>query len=443
MGLPVQSCLGCLTLLRMKQITIFLYFFLSLAYPALSQEVDPSNDERGGKVLSVFNVVTFPNSACGASNGYNGTCYTSSECSSLGGTASGTCASSFGVCCVFSISCGGSSSANNSYAIISSYSTSTDSDPCTYTFCPTSTDVCKLRIDFDTMVLTAPSGVSSTPAAADSITVGDCTVDSLTVSNPGGSTPPTICGYNTGQHMFVPASVACNQINIDIDTGTTSTTRKWQTKVTQYECGNLMAPEQDCLQYHTASSGTIASFNWDTSSSSVSSSQYHLSSQYYDICIRRARSYCSVCFSPEISSTTAASSFGVSAAANPIHNAIGSLCTGITTLNPAVASNSGFGDYLDIVALQPGTGTTGTLNTNRICGTVFNAASPTAVHATACSWAVPFKVGVHFDQDEAIAAPPAPAYNLAENDITGTTGHSAGAGYGYSGFYLNYWQNTC
>ena len=119
------------------------------------------------------------------------------------------------------------------------------------------------------------------------------------------------------------------------------------------------------------------------------------------------------------------------------------MCTGITTLNPAVASNSGFGDYLDIVALQPSTGTTGTLNTNRICGTVFNAASPTAVHATACSWAVPFKVGVHFDQDEAIAAPPAPAYNLAENDITGTTGHSAGAGYGYSGFYLNYWQNTC
>merc|ERR1711997_333525 len=445
MGLPVQSCLGCLTLLRMKQITIFLYFFLSLAYPALSQEVDPSNDERGGKVLSVFNVVTFPNDACGASNGFNGTCYTSSECSSLGGTASGTCASSFGVCCVFSIACGGSSSANNSYAIISSYSTSTDSDPCTYTFCPTSTDVCKLRIDFDTMVLTAPSGVSSTPAAADSITVGDCTVDSLTVSNPGGSTPPTICGYNTGQHMFVPASVACNEISIDIDTLTTSTTRKWQIKVTQYECGNMMAPEQDCLQYHTSSTGTIASFNWDTSASSVASSQTHLTSQYYDICIRRARSYCSVCYSPYVSSTTAASSFGVSATGPgpALLSSQGSLCTGVTTLNPAVASNKGFGDYLEIVALQPGTGSTATTGKNRICGTLFNAATPTAVHATACSWSVPFKVGVHFDHDDAINAPPAPAYNLVENDVTGTTGHSKGAGYGYSGFYLNYWQNSC
>merc|ERR1719325_246903 len=98
---------------------------------------------RGAKALSIFNVVTFPNSACGATNGYNGTCYTAAECSSLGGTASGVCASSFGVCCVFSISCGSSSSANNS-----SYSTSTDSDPCKYTFCKTNSDVCKLRIDF-------------------------------------------------------------------------------------------------------------------------------------------------------------------------------------------------------------------------------------------------------------------------------------------------------
>merc|ERR1712141_404216 len=424
---------------RMKQLLIAVLVLVPLA--ACSGEDD---QERSAKSLSVFNVVTFPNSACGATNGYNGTCYTSSECSSLGGTTSGTCASSFGVCCVFSIACGGTSSANNSYAVISSYSTSTDSDPCTYTFCPTNTDVCKLRIDFDTMVLTAPATVTAASAAV-SITVGDCIYDTLTVSNPGGAVPPTICGYNTGQHMFVPASSQCNQINIDIDTLTTTTTRKWQIKVTQYECGNMMAPEQDCLQYLTASSGTIASFNWDTSTSSEASSPPHLSSQYYDICIRRARSYCSVCYSPYIHSTTAASSFGLSATGPgpALASSQGSLCTGITTLNPAVASNSGFGDYLDIVALQPGTGTTGTLNTNRICGTVFNAASPTAVHATACSWAVPFKVGVHFDQDEAIAAPPAPAYNLAENDITGTTGHSAGAGYGYSGFYLNYWQNTC
>ena len=72
----------------------------------------------------------------------------SSECEAAGGTASGTCASSFGVCCVFrsplfvkqnplysiisnlyyiipplSIACGATMNQNNSYAIISSYST--------------------------------------------------------------------------------------------------------------------------------------------------------------------------------------------------------------------------------------------------------------------------------------------------------------------------------
>ena len=157
---------------------------------------------------------------------------------------------------MFSISCGGSSSANNSYAVMSSYSVSSDSDPCTYTFCKTNSDVCKLRIDFDTMVLTDPY-TTTTYTYTLGANFGDCTTDTLTVSNPGGPVPPTICGYNTGQHMWVPASDSCNSINIDIDTGTTTTTRKWQIKVTQYECGNLMMPEQDCLQYHTASTGRL------------------------------------------------------------------------------------------------------------------------------------------------------------------------------------------
>merc|ERR1712018_359669 len=151
---------------------IFLLCLLSLSFAAEEDSHD-AGEVRDGKALSVFNVVTFPNSACGATNGYNGTCFTTSECEAKGGTASGTCASSFGVCCVFSLSCGGSSSANNSYAIISSYSTSNDADPCTYTFCKTNTDVCKLRIDFDTMVLTSPETSTST-SATDGVKLGHC-----------------------------------------------------------------------------------------------------------------------------------------------------------------------------------------------------------------------------------------------------------------------------
>merc|ERR1712115_177719 len=364
-----------------------LVFILVLAQGSYGQSANNRTDVEEGakaKALSIFNVVTFPNSACGATSGYNGTCYTAAECSSLGGTASGTCASSFGVCCVFSISCD---------------STSTDSDPCTYKFCKTNSDVCKLRIDFDTMVLHGPFTISSTASADDGPRVGDCGYDSLTVTNPGGASPPVICGYNTGQHMWVPASDSCNSINIDIDTGTTTTT--------------------------------------------VASSQHHLSSQYYDICIRRTRSYCSVCFSPYVVSsiTGIASSYGVGGSSlGPAQTgALATYCTGITT-QPTAA---GFGDYLEIVNLQPSIGSSGTVNANtRICGAVFSAgANPQTAQATACSFAIPFKVGVHFDEEESIYASPfaSPNLNKAENDPAATSG----AGYGYSGFWLNYWQNSC
>ena len=111
------------------------------------------------------------------------------------------------------------------------------------------------------MILSGPATYANADTEANThltgLNLGDCLTDTLTVSNPGGPVPPTICGYNTGQHMWVPASDSCNSINIDIDTGTTTTTRKWQIKVTQYECGNLMMPLQDCLQYHTAQSGQL------------------------------------------------------------------------------------------------------------------------------------------------------------------------------------------
>ena len=80
------------------------------------------------------------------------------------------------------------------------------------------------------MVLAPPYTTVTT--ANDGIRVGDCLYDTLTITNPGGSSPPIICGYNTGQHMFVPASDSFYALNIDIDTGTTTTTRSWQIKVT-------------------------------------------------------------------------------------------------------------------------------------------------------------------------------------------------------------------
>ena len=157
-----------------------------------------ASEDRTNRTLSIFNVIKFPNYVCASTSNLNGTCYTASECSSLGGSASGSCASSFGVCCVFSLSCGGRTSANTSYATIGTFSTSSDTDPCTYTFCKCSSDVCKLRkvrtadwsisnnwslfrIDYESMVLADPGTISTTVAdiPESGANTGDCITDSL------------------------------------------------------------------------------------------------------------------------------------------------------------------------------------------------------------------------------------------------------------------------
>lgn len=407
---------------------------------------------RQDKTLSVFNVVKFPNSVCAATSGYNGTCFSSSECIAKGGTASGTCASSFGVCCVFSIACGGTMNQNNSYAIISSYSTSSDSDPCVYTICKSASDICKIRIDFDTMVLSDPFSTTATAVLLDGGRTGKCRYDTLQVINPGYASTPVICGYNTGQHMFVPASDECNTILINVDTGSTSTTRKWQIKTTQYTCESEMAPVQSCLQYYTADYGKIASFGFDTSVSAVTTSMTHLANQHYDICIRRKRSYCSVCYTPEILGPTTAdgtgSSFGLSAGGKDSaqQNTFGAACTGVTiTASAAGADGTGVGDYLEIINMNPSPAVTAATYNGaayRVCGMLFNViGTATITQGTACSWTVPFKVGVHMDGSENIGPGTVATTNLDvwENDIAFTKG----AGHGYLGFYLSYWQVAC
>ena len=104
--------------------------------------------------------------------------------------------------------------------------------------------------------------------------------------------------------------------------------------------------------------GTIASFNWDTTSTSNLKtdlwSQFHLADQDYDICIRRTRGYCSVCYSPQIvpaitgaaAATTEGSSFGVGAASVPLAtltSATGTICTGVTSINAIAPAALGFG----------------------------------------------------------------------------------------------------
>ena len=180
--------------------------------------------------------MSFKNDPCTSGTGNNGTCYSSSDCNRLGGTASGSCASGFGVCCLckyhrsfvkcidplllgcvysspcgagitqpwenpsfgylllcalrFSVTktCGESTSNNCTYFQNSGYpSTYSSVGSCQLTVNKCSSNVCQLRLDFDNMVLAQPESTDH-----------QCQDDQFIVS--GGSPIPAICGTNTGIH---------------------------------------------------------------------------------------------------------------------------------------------------------------------------------------------------------------------------------------------------
>ena len=79
---------------------------------------------------------------------------------------------------------------------------------------------------------------------------------------------------------------------------------------------------------------------------------------------------------------------------------------------------------------------------------IFSASPTGTAHSTICSYATPFRVGVHFDNGESITTPPAALvgndlWGAIENAIAVTNPATVGEGTGYNGFWLAYWQNTC
>ena len=82
----------------------------------------------------------------------------------------------------------------------------------------------------------------------------------------------------------------------------------------------------------------------------------------------------------------------------------------------------------------------------KVCGGWWNNVADAVTHLTLCSCAVPFRLGVHMDQDDNILAAGDVAAGL---DHAENTGFAAGTpntlynGVGTQGFWLNYWQTSC
>jgi len=258
-----------------------IYFTILLQLITLSYCTNDTllgENHKQKKQFSLFTIVTFPNNQCSAKSGSTtgvtkGTCYSTSECTSKGGTVDGNCASGFGVCCYFLVSaCGSSFSENCTYIQNPGWSGAyTTTATCSYTFKPKSANICQLRIDFDKFVL----GIGTT---------GTCS-DSFTVTTPANTNAtPNLCGKLTNQHLYVEVGATTSTSKISItNAGTTAT---WNLKVSQIGCTSRWQAPNDCAQYLTGQSGTIQSYGWQ--------SAHQITGNMWTFCIRRETGYCSI-----------------------------------------------------------------------------------------------------------------------------------------------------
>jgi len=287
-------------------------------------------------------------------------------------------------------------------------------------------NVILLRLDFDEFNIAQPftcggSSTDVTCSTTDGPLIGDCIYDSMTITTPGSPAPPVICGYNTGQHMWVEASESCNRIVFSLGLGRQTTSpRSWMIRVTQFDSTqeSSFVPPVGCLQYiYGENIGTISSFNLKDVNS------YHLSNQRYSICWRRERSKCSLCFSAGLyglsNVPSAVKPSPSSSSTSPWTKKAGytdSICC--SKDNPvANCGTSGAGDFIEFQGAQaPPAGPTTTVGVgNRWCGrwmALPNDPAPTptitysAVNSgtTLCTKLVPFRLRVHFDDGEVISS---------------------------------------
>ena len=127
-------------------------FLIIFGFVSTLATLEYNGTEKAGKILNFFTVVRFPNNACTGTNNLNGTCYSAEECESKTGSSAGACAGGYGVCCIFQLSCGQTTSGNCSYF----QSNGQEVGQCRLMVCPCSNDICQLRLDFQSFVINLP-----------------------------------------------------------------------------------------------------------------------------------------------------------------------------------------------------------------------------------------------------------------------------------------------
>merc|ERR1739846_183126 len=207
-----------------------------------------------------------------------------------GGTASGNCASGFGVCCFTTVTAAGAITNNVTYIQNEGFPTAVlGTAPVTAVARAFTVqggeNICQVRFDFEAAtVFAGPTNGASGTAT----TGGTCDVDTITVTQTTSTIGAfeNLCGTLTGQHIYVENDGANPAATLNINTGATALARTWKVLVRTIECDSPSKAPGGCLQYFTGTSGNIVSFNAGTNGAM-------LDDLLYSVCIRREANMCS------------------------------------------------------------------------------------------------------------------------------------------------------
>jgi len=346
----------------------------------------------------LFTIVNFKNEPCvstsslssGSTPYRNGTCFTSSECSSKGGSGKGNCASGFGVCCIFLYDSTSDTQINynDTYLQNPGYPSSYgETNSISYTINKCSDDICWLRLDFETFNIIGPA-LTEEADAVQPASASECT-DTFTVTTSTGSTNyPIICGDNTGQHIYVDigtesSGTAALAFAFDGD----NANRKWDIKVAQIPCGATYTPNDGCVQWHTGLTGQFKTFNF------ANAAGPHLPNQNYPICIRQEAGFCCV----EYKVCTDTWSFSLDNAIDQsAANAMAKSNVGTNCITPS--ANAGTSDFSgDFIEIDGSGANCGDTAGSRYCGQSLHVQTEQVVNIPICDCSAPFFVGIVTD----------------------------------------------
>ncbi|XP_076229153.1 uncharacterized protein LOC116428623 isoform X2 [Nomia melanderi] len=193
-----------------------------------------------------------------------GVCMNTYECRIQRGKSHGPCALGFGVCCIFTASCAEEVQNNLTYVISPGFPNLID--------WPMNCSVVVRKIDRQ-----------GQPNAR----TGVCDEDIMEIRN--GRSVFQMCGWNSGQHLYVDVDADDEPLTLDIKLPNRLQSRMWEIRIVQLAF-EQRAPT-GCLQYFQGNNGTLKTLNY------LSNGRF-LADQDYLLCIRQEKGMCGISYTP-------------------------------------------------------------------------------------------------------------------------------------------------